>query len=139
MTRGLVPAAARRSPLRGGVCTVERVLEFDDVSVLLLQLPVMLHVILDQLRQRGELLPAVQVVEVARVLDLDVGDGAISPEERRSAEGFSLYPQMAPPAEPKASKGAAESRTPAGQQLEQNAENLNLLPGGFLSVTTQTF
>lgn len=74
----------RRSPLRRGVGTVERVLELDDVAVLLLQLPVMLHVILHQLRQRGELLPAVQVVEVARVLDLDVGDGAISPGKHKT-------------------------------------------------------
>ena len=36
-----------------------------------------LHVVLDQLGQRGELLAAVEVVEVAAVLDLDVGDGAI--------------------------------------------------------------
>ena len=56
-------------PLSGGVGAVERVLELDGVvAVPLLELPVVLHVELDQLRQRRELLAPVQVVEVARVL-----------------------------------------------------------------------
>lgn len=50
----------------------------------------MLHVILHQLRQGGKLLPAVEVVVVSRVLDLNVGDGSISPatntERQRSEE-----------------------------------------------------
>lgn len=41
----------------------------------------MLHVILHQLSQGGKLLPAVKVVVVSCVLDLNVGDGSISPAE----------------------------------------------------------
>lgn len=67
------------SPLRRRVGAVERILELYDVAVLLLELPVVLHVVLHQLGQRGKLLAAIQVVVVARVLDLDVGDGAIPP------------------------------------------------------------
>ena len=59
-------------PLGGGVGRVERVLELDDLSVALSELALVLHVVLDELGQRGKLLPAVQVIVVARVLDLDV-------------------------------------------------------------------
>ena len=56
-------------PLSGGVCAVEGVLELDGVvAVPLLQLAVVLHVELHQLRQGGKLLAPVQVVEVASVL-----------------------------------------------------------------------
>lgn len=71
----------RHSPLWGWVRTVERILELNNISVFLFQLPVMLHVILHQLSQGGKLLPAVKVVVVSCVLDLNVGDGSISPAE----------------------------------------------------------
>ena len=46
-------------PFSGGVGAVERVLELDDVAVPLLELAVVLHVELHELRQRRELLAAV--------------------------------------------------------------------------------
>lgn len=67
------------SPLGGGVRTVEGVLELNHISVFLFQLPVMLHVILDQLCQSGKLLPTIKVIVVSCVLDFNVGDGSISP------------------------------------------------------------
>lgn len=70
------------SPLWGGVRTVEWILELNNISVFLFQLPMMLHVILHQLCQSGKLLPAVKVVVVSCVLDLNVGDGSISPAEK---------------------------------------------------------
>ncbi len=79
------------SPFRGGVRTVEWILELNDVSVFLFQLPVMLHVILHQLSQSGKLLPAVKVVVVSCVLDLNVGDGSIS-----SAEKVQIFREMFP-------------------------------------------
>lgn len=57
-------------------------------------------VILHQLSQRGELLTAVQVIVVARVLDLNVGH-LITPSARGTGERlvissfFSLTPQAA--------------------------------------------
>jgi len=59
-------------PLGGRVLTVDGVLELDDVTVAFLQLPHVLHVKLDEFRERGKLLSAIQVVEVTSVLDLDV-------------------------------------------------------------------
>ncbi len=70
-------------PLRGWIRAVKRVLELNDVPVLLLELALVLHVVLHQLRQRGELLPAIEIVKVARVLDLDVGDLAILTPARK--------------------------------------------------------
>ncbi len=72
------------SPLRSGIGTVERVFQLNDISVFLFQLSVMFHVILYQLSQGGKLLSTVQVIIVSRVLDLNVGDGAISPCEEKS-------------------------------------------------------
>lgn len=72
------------SPLRSGIGTVERVFQLNDVSVFLFQLSMMFHVILHQLSQRGKLLSTVQVIIISRVLDLNVGDGAISPSEEKS-------------------------------------------------------
>lgn len=46
----------------------------------------MLHVILHQLCQGGKLLPTVEVVVVPRVLDLNVGDGSISPATNTETE-----------------------------------------------------
>ena len=68
-------------PLSGWVGAVEWVLELDGVvAVALLQLTVVLHVELHQLRQRRELLPAVQVVEVPRVLlSVDGPTGSYTP------------------------------------------------------------
>lgn len=74
------------SPLRGRVGAVERVLELNDVPVLLLQLPVVLHVILHQLCQGGKLLSAVKVIVISRVLDFNVGDGTVSPAQRWGGE-----------------------------------------------------
>lgn len=42
----------------------------------------MLHVVLHQLSKSGKLLPAIEVVVVSCVLDLNVGDGSISPAEK---------------------------------------------------------
>ena len=67
------------SPLRRWVRAVEWILELNDVSILLFQLPMMLHVILHQLCQRGKLLSTIKVIVVPCVLDLNVGDGSISP------------------------------------------------------------
>lgn len=72
-----------RSPLWCGISTVEWILELNNISILLLQLPMMLHVILHQLCKSGKLLPSVQVVVVSCVLDLDVGDGSISSAEKQ--------------------------------------------------------
>lgn len=44
----------------------------------------MLHVILHQLCQGGKLLPTVEVIVVSRVLDLNVGDGSISPATKKT-------------------------------------------------------
>lgn len=78
------------SPLCGGIRAVERVSELDDGAVPVLQDPVVRRVVIHQLRQRGELLPAVQVVVVARVLDSDVGHHFAHPAEndKRPSEGF---------------------------------------------------
>lgn len=59
-------------PLCGGVGAVEGVFELDDRPVFVLKDVVLRCVVLHQLRQGGELLPAVQVVEVSCVLDADV-------------------------------------------------------------------
>ncbi len=59
-------------------------IQLNDISVFLFQLSVMFHVILYQLSQGGKLLSTVQVIIVSRVLDLNVGDGAISPCEEKS-------------------------------------------------------
>lgn len=69
------------SPLRGGVSTVEGVFELDDVSVLLLELAVVLHVVLNQLSQGGKLLPPVQVIVIPCVLDLNVGNRSVPPAQ----------------------------------------------------------
>lgn len=73
----------RGLPLRGGVLAVERVLQLDDVAVLLPQQPLLLGVVLHQLCQRGELLAAVQVIVIPRVLDLNVRHLIVSSEEGR--------------------------------------------------------
>lgn len=67
------------APFRGGVLAVEGVLELDDVAVPLPQQVLLLGVVLHQLGQRGKLLAAVQVIVVARVLDLDVGHLIVPP------------------------------------------------------------
>ena len=74
MSTFIIAQVSSSLPFSGGVRAVERVLELDGVvAVALLQLPVVLHVELHQLRQRRELLAAVQVVEVPRVLLSVVG------------------------------------------------------------------
>lgn len=73
-------AWCRRAPLRSGVLAVEWVLELDDMAVPLTQQILLLGVILHQLGQRGELLASVQVVVIARVLDLDVRHLIVAPE-----------------------------------------------------------
>lgn len=79
-----------RSPLRSGIGTVERVFQLNDVSVFLFQLSVMFHVILHQLSQGGKLLSTVQVIIVSSVLDLNVGDGAISPRDEKSLNSLHI-------------------------------------------------
>ena len=69
-------------PLGGGVDREEGVLQLDDGPVELLQLARVLHVILDEFRERRELLSAKQVVEVARVLDADVRHRLRPPAQR---------------------------------------------------------
>lgn len=66
-------------PLCGGVLWVEGILELYDHPVPLLQLPLVLHVVLDQLCQGSELLPTVQVVVLPIVLDLYVGHFRLPP------------------------------------------------------------
>ena len=73
-------------PLRCGVLAVEGVLELNDVAVPLAQQVVLLGVVLHQLGQRGKLLPAIQIVVVPRVLDLNVGDLIITPTNRADRE-----------------------------------------------------
>lgn len=70
------------SPLGGGVRTVEGILELNNVSVFLFELPMMLHVILHQLCQSGKLLPTIKVIVVSCVLDFNMGDGSISPAQK---------------------------------------------------------
>lgn len=65
-------------PFRRGVSTVEGVFQLDDISILFLELPMVFHVILDQLSQRGKLLSPIEVIVVTCVLDLDVGDSSSS-------------------------------------------------------------
>ncbi len=71
------------APLRGGVLAVEWVLELDDMAVPLTQKILLFSVILHQLGQSGKLLASVQVVVVARVLDLNVGHLIVSPEQEK--------------------------------------------------------
>lgn len=61
------------SPFTGGVGAVEWVFEVDDGTVAVLQDALLMSVVLHQLGQRGELLPSIQVVEVPRVLDPNMG------------------------------------------------------------------
>lgn len=70
------------APFRGRVLAVEGVLELDDVAVPLSQQVLLLGVVLHQLGQRGKLLAAIQVIVVARVLDLDVGHLIVPPGGR---------------------------------------------------------
>lgn len=82
------------APLRGRVLAVEGVLELDDVAVPLSQQVLLLGVVLHQLGQRGKLLAAVQVIVVARVLDLDVGHLIVPPgggmETEKKSSTFSF-------------------------------------------------
>ena len=71
-------------PFRSRICGGEGKLEHDDVAAFFLELVLVLHVVLDQLSQGGKLLSSIQVVEVPCVLDLDVGDLSIPPEENNS-------------------------------------------------------
>lgn len=82
-------------PLRGGIRAVERVSELDDGAVLVLQDPVLRRVVVHQLRQRGELLPAVQVIVVARVLDPDVGHRFTHPAQTRRGRQRGISPDSA--------------------------------------------
>lgn len=75
--------ASWSAPLRGGVLAVEWVLELDDMAVPLTQEILLFSVILHQLGQRGKLLASVQVVVVARVLDLNVGHLIVTPEREK--------------------------------------------------------
>lgn len=70
------------APLCGGVRAVHGILELNDCPVLVLQDAVLRRVVVHQLGQGGELLPAVQVVEVAGVLDADVSHLLTHPEVR---------------------------------------------------------
>lgn len=65
-------------PFWRGISTVEGIFQLYDISILLLELPMVLHVILDQLSQCGKLLSPVEVIVVTCVLDLDVGDSSSS-------------------------------------------------------------
>lgn len=84
------------APFRGRVLAVERVLELDDVAVPLSQQVLLLGVVLHQLGQRGKLLAAIQVIVIARVLDLDVGhlitppEGEMGKREKKSLTFFEL-------------------------------------------------
>lgn len=69
-------------PLRGGVGAVEGVFELDNGAVLVLQDAILRRVVLHQLRQGGKLLPAIQVVEVSRILDPDVRHLLAHPETK---------------------------------------------------------
>lgn len=66
-------------PLRSGVFAVERIFELDNVAVPFTQKVVLLHVVLHQLGQSGELLPSIQVIVIARILDLNVSDFVVPP------------------------------------------------------------
>ena len=61
-------------PFRGWVGRIERIFEFDDLSVLFFQFILVLGVMLHEFGQRRKLLASVQVVEVALILNLDVCD-----------------------------------------------------------------
>lgn len=74
------------APLRGGVLAVERVLELNDMAVPLAQKILLLGVVLHQLGQRRKLLPPIQVVVVARVLDLNVGHLIVTPKRKNTHE-----------------------------------------------------
>lgn len=67
-------------PFSGWISTVERVTEFNNFSILLLQLPLVFHVVLDQLWESCKLLASVQVIEVTSVLNFDVSNFTIPSE-----------------------------------------------------------
>lgn len=67
------------SPLAGGVRAVQWVLEVDDGAVPVLKNSLLLSVILHQFCQRRKLFPSVQVIEVPRVLDPNMGHLVIHP------------------------------------------------------------
>ena len=67
-------------PFRGRISTVEGITEFYDFSILLLQLPLVFHVVLDQLWESCKLLSSIQIIEVTSVLNFDVSDFAIASE-----------------------------------------------------------
>lgn len=83
-----LPAVSRPSKLRmhaplcGGVRAVQGILELDDCPVPVLQDAILRRVVVHQLGQGGKLLPAVQVVEVAGVLDADVSNLVTHPDVR---------------------------------------------------------
>lgn len=77
-------------PFWRGISTVEGIFQLYDISVLFLELPMVFHVILDQLSQRGKLLSPVEVIVVTCVLDLDVGDSSSSSEIGKRRQKNSL-------------------------------------------------
>lgn len=78
--------ACLSAPLRGGVLAVEWMLELDDMAVPLAQKILLFSVILHQLSERGEFLASIQVIIVARVLDLNVGHLIVTPEWKKKTE-----------------------------------------------------
>lgn len=83
-----LPAVSRPSKLRmhaplcGGVRAVQGILELDDCPVPVLQDAILRRVVVHQLGQGGKLLTAIQVVEVAGVLDADVSNLVTHPDVR---------------------------------------------------------
>ena len=86
MTRGQMVQTyfCVNSPLCGRVSTVEGILEFNHFSILFPQLTLVLHIVLHQLCQSGKLLPAIQVIEVSHILNLDVCDLPIPPKRLKT-------------------------------------------------------
>lgn len=76
------------TPLRGGVLAVEWVLELYDMAVPFAQEILLFGVILHQLGQRCKFLAPIQVIVVARVLDLNVGHLIITPEREKPQKEF---------------------------------------------------
>lgn len=69
-----------RSPLRDRVLVAQWLLElYGGPAALSEQPPPLACVVVHQLGQRGEPLPSVEIIVVARVLDIDVGHLTVAP------------------------------------------------------------
>lgn len=85
-------------PLCCRISTIQWIFELNNFATFLSQLPLILHIKLNQLGQRGKFFSAVQIVEVAFVLNFDVCDLAIASEnEKQTVAPSTIYPAQKSP------------------------------------------